>query len=268
VDFKVNLSQINKCFSYWKKSLWFAPDKFFDNATVKDVSQVLVPHWLFNVACNVTIKATVLLTTVDPYTHVPKHEWREIYDQKSSHITNFLCLATPINVPHYLRLLDNAKSWEPSILLEDIVAANSTGWFSNLLRSFVGLEKTDKKSIPEHPLLPVDNWLSCFDRHCRKKLEELEVEPATLYLKKKKGYSDVKDISITVNDVTSNFTKTLFYLPLFICVYQYSDNFFTLIINGINGNANGERPFSPLGQLAQAGVTGFQALDSFFRGKK
>jgi len=39
-------------------------------------------------------------------------------------------------------------------------------------------------------------------------------------------------------------------------------------VNGINGCANGERPYNSLGQLAQAGASGLQALDSFFRGKK
>jgi len=266
MNFKVNISQIEKCFNYWKKSLWFAPQRFYENANIRDISQVLVPHWFFNVDCNVTIKANVLQTIVNPYTNVPKQEWREIYEQKLSHLDNIICLGIPISEAHYINLLDSVKHWDPSNILEIIHEEENPGWFTNLIRSFVSSEQP-KKSIPEYPLLPLDNWLSCFDRHCRKKIEESEIEPATLFLKKK-GYSNVKDISVTVNNITQNFTKTLFYLPVFICLYQHDNLFYTLVINGINGYATGERPYNPLGQLAQAGASGLQAIDSFFRGKK
>jgi len=207
------------------------------------------------------------MTIFDPYTNIPKQEWREIFDQKISHFDNIICLGVPISVAHYVNLLDSVKHWDSSLLLEEINAEDNTGWWMNLFRSFVGSEQSKNKSIPEYPLLPLDSWLSCFDRHCRKKIEELEIESATLFLKKR-GYSNVKDISITINNVTENFTKTLFYLPIFICLYQYDNLFYTLIINGLNGFATGERPYNPLGQIAQAGVSGFQAIDSFIRGKK
>jgi hypothetical protein len=265
INFKVDSTQIDKCFNFWKKTLWFTPQKFFEMAVIRDISQVLVPHWLFNVDCEVTIKANVLQSIVDPYTYVLKQEWRDIFDQKISHFDNIICLGTPLNEAHYVHLLESVKHWDPSSILQN--ADESTGWWVTLFRSFMGSEQQKKKSVSEYPLLPFDSWLYCFDRHCRKKVEELEIEQASLFLKKK-GYSNVKDLSVNVRSVTPHFTKTLIYLPIFICLYQFENLYYTVIINGINGYATGERPYSSLGQIAQAGVSGLQAIDSYFRGKK
>jgi len=183
INFKVDSTQIDKCFNFWKKTLWFTPQKFFEMAVIRDISQVLVPHWLFNVDCEVTIKANVLQSIVDPYTYVLKQEWRDIFDQKISHFDNIICLGTPLNEAHYVHLLESVKHWDPSSILQN--ADESTGWWVTLFRSFMGSEQQKKKSVSEYPLLPFDSWLYCFDRHCRKKVEELEIEQASLFLKKK-----------------------------------------------------------------------------------
>jgi len=264
VHFKFNITEISRCFNYWKKSLWFTPSQFLETAAIQDISQILVPHWIFNVDCVVTIKANVMQNVIDPKSNTLIQEWKDIYDQKICHFDDVIVLGIPTNIPHYVTILDCVKFWEPAKLLEKDESA--VGWFMGLFKNLVSSQES-KNSIPEHPVYPNDPWNVCFDRHCRSEIEKMEQEPATLFLRKK-GYDSVSKITVTINELTQNFTKTLIYLPLYICMYQFDNHFYALGINGSTGYAVGERPYNPLGQLWQAGASGLQAVDNLIRGPK
>jgi len=264
IDFNLSSSSLTSQFNNWKYSLWFSPHGFHEHATIRDISAVLVPHWVYSVDCIVSIKAMVQSENFDPRTREKILDWKEISEQKVSHFDDVMALAVPLDVANYGLLLESSQFWKSTSLHEGLDQDN-TGWF-DYIKSFISTsDPKQSESMLEYPTLPNDNWKTCFDRHCRKVIEALEVEPTTLFLKKR-GYSVFKDLSIRVTD-TSNFRKTLYYLPLYICHYQYNNQFFTVMINGKNGSTNGERPYNTMGYLFQAGVYGLQSL-GFINTKK
>jgi hypothetical protein len=226
IDFKIKKSTLNAHFNSWKRSLWFPPQSFIEVATIIEISPILVPYWLLSTQSIILIKAQVLEAD---------NEWKVIEDQKSSYFENLFFLGAPVDVPHYDILSDSAQYWNPSILLQQENVRKS--WFPKL-------PHTGTKSLD-------------IDQRCRQKIEELEIESTKPYLTKQ-GYHSISDVSVKVIDL-QNISKTLIYLPLYVCLYQYHNYFYTVMINGFNGATTGERPYNTLVEIVQSisGVSGF-----------
>lgn len=207
---------------------------------------------MFTVDCIISYKAKVYSEKRDPTTNELISDWKEIVEQKFSHHEDVMALGVPLDVAHYSLLSESSSNWKSSMLSED----HNAGWL-DYFKSFI--VTSSKQESLDIPTLPIDHWKACFDRHCRKQIEQtLEIEPITLLLKKK-GYSSFKDLSITIVD-TSNFSKSLYYIPLYLCLYQFNNQIYTIMINGRDGTINGERPYNTMGYLLQAGVYGLQSL--------
>jgi hypothetical protein len=254
IDFRIHLSKVDELFNSWKKSLWFPPQSFVETAVLKEISPVLVPHWLFSTDCVISIKANVLELSYDPVTRLQFQNWKDITLQKSSHLNNLLFLGVPEDVVNYNMLLESTQNWDPSFLKE-----KPTDSTLDYFRSFFS-EVPSTKEPSDYPKLPHDTWTQCFDKHCRQKIEELEIEPSKNYLHQK-GYLTISNVSVKVIDL-QYIKKTLYYLPLYICLYQYYNYFYTIIINGVNGTVKADRPYNSIVEIISSGFSG---LGSYFR---
>jgi len=268
VNFKLLSSDVHSHFITWKSSVWLAPTGFSTDATLTQFDQILVPHWLFNVDCTVKVNAKVYRLVIDINNKAEKYDWLPISETKHANYKDILALGTETNALFYNLLVESVKDWDVSTLLQKEQSAFE--WFVNGFRRIVGTDTPSEiETTPPPKMVSIESipWRVCFDRHCRKYIEEMEIEAAKNSLKLK-GHEILKDVSVVIENLTENFKATQVYLPIFICHYKYDGEHYGLIVNGKNGKVVGDRPYGMIGKLLQAGSTGMQLVENLFWGGK
>jgi len=248
--------------------VWLAPTGFTTSAMLTQIDQILVPHWLFNVDCTVKVNASVYRLVIDVNNKAEKYDWLPISDTKYATYKDILSLGTETNAIFYDLLVESVKDWEVPTLLQK--EQSTFEWFVNGFKRIVGADTpSEKEATPPPKTVSIESipWRVSFDRHCRKYIEELEIEAAKSFLKLK-GHDMLKDVSVVIENFTENFSATQVYLPIFICHYEYERENFGLIVNGKNGKVVGDRPYSMFGKLFQVGSTGVQLVESLLWGGK